>query len=93
MPLSDIAGRWDRLNEDKHMSDRFHSALTAEERAALNAFVNAVGRSWKQELTEVYWYNARIWSDPEGDMTHGYVLHSLRNRPGGHEALEDFIPH
>jgi len=75
------------------MTDKSISTLTDREQAALNAFVKAVGPRWKQELTEVYWYNARIWTDADGDQFHGHVLHSLRNRPGGYEALEDFIPY
>jgi hypothetical protein len=60
---------------------------TPEDTAALQAFAKAEGRKWKSTLTDVYWYNARIWRDPAtGDNNAGYVLHSLRNN-AGHDWL------
>lgn len=37
-------------------------ALTETETAALQAFAAKHGRSWKRKLSEVYWYNARVWN-------------------------------
>lgn len=38
--------------------------LTDFERDALEAFAKAHGRKWRDELSMVYWYNARIWTGP-----------------------------
>lgn len=65
-------------------------APTTEQLAALQAFANAYPkgdkkrgcRDWKAVLTDLYWYNARIWEDANGDQSHGYVLHSIRNSLG-----------
>lgn len=54
--------------------------LHADERAALQAFADAHGRRWKDELSGVYWYNARIWQGPAAGM--GNVLHAIRNEFG-----------
>ena len=54
--------------------------LTAEENEALEAFAAAHGRRWKEELSMVYWYNARIWQGPKEGM--GPLLHGLRNEFG-----------
>jgi hypothetical protein len=56
--------------------------LTADEVAALQAFAARYGRFWKSKLTDVYWYNARLFRDASGDETHGYALHRLRNELG-----------
>lgn len=63
--------------------------LEADERAALEAFAAAHKRkadrsrgcdSWRDELTMIYWYNARIWHGPVDGM--GNLLHGLRNEFG-----------
>jgi hypothetical protein len=54
--------------------------LMSEETAAIQAFAAEKGRKWKEELSMVYWYNARIWRGPVPDM--GRVLHCLRNSHG-----------
>lgn len=59
---------------------RKYRNLTDEEIAALQAFAKEHGRRWKDELTDVYWYNARIWRGPDERM--GYLLHGLRNEFG-----------
>lgn len=59
---------------------RTYPELSADWRAALQAFADAHGRNWKSELSDVYWYNARIWRGPEENM--GYVLHTIRNNYG-----------
>lgn len=56
--------------------------LRPEELAALKAFAQQHGRSWKKVLAETYWPNARIWRDQ-------YALHNLRNDLGP-EWLKDF---
>lgn len=54
--------------------------LTPEEREALQAFATAHGRKWREELSMVYWYNARIWQGPKPGM--GNLLHGIRNEFG-----------
>lgn len=57
--------------------------ITDDEAAALQAFADAHGRSWRRELSEVYWYNARLWRGPDGsDDRVGYTLHGIRNNFG-----------
>jgi hypothetical protein len=55
--------------------------LTPTEAEALRMFAAAHGRTWKAQLTDVYWYNARIWRDPASDGANGALLHALRNDP------------
>ncbi len=59
---------------------RTYRELTTEEAAALQAFADAHGRRWRDELGNVYWYNARIWHGPVPGM--GNVLHAIRNEFG-----------
>lgn len=66
--------------------------LTSQTVDALNAFAQAEGRRWKSKLRDVYWYNARIWTAPDGSQADGALLHRLRNTPGGFDALERFKP-
>jgi len=54
--------------------------LLSEEIAALQAFADAHGRLWRATLTDVYWYNARIWTGPVPGM--GNTLHAIRNEFG-----------
>lgn len=54
--------------------------LTQEEQDALAAFKAEHGKKWKNELSMVYWYNARIWRGPKEGM--GGVLHAIRNEFG-----------
>lgn len=54
--------------------------LLPEEAAALQAFADEHGRKWKDELANVYWYNARIWTGGAPGM--GNELHSIRNEFG-----------
>lgn len=54
--------------------------LQADESAALQAFADAHGRRWRDELANVYWYNARVWHGPVPGM--GNVLHAIRNEFG-----------
>lgn len=61
---------------------RTYPELQQEHRDALQAFADEHGKRWKSELTDVYWYNARIWRDAKGDQTHGYHLHAIRNNLG-----------
>jgi len=66
--------------------------LTQNELDALNAFAAAHKRkadrtpgcnSWQDELSMVYWYNARIWRDGQtGAAQYGNTLHALRNEFG-----------
>jgi hypothetical protein len=57
-----------------------HPELTAGQREALQAFADAHGRKWKSQLSDVYWYNARIWTGPVPGM--GNTLHEIRNTYG-----------
>ncbi len=54
--------------------------LLTDETAALQAFADAHGRRWRDELCNVYWYNARIWQGPVPCM--GNELHGIRNEFG-----------
>jgi hypothetical protein len=60
---------------------RTYPEPTQEEVDALVAFAKAHGRKWKDELSMVYWYNARIWRGPVDSM--GTTLHCIRNKFGG----------
>ena len=58
--------------------------LTNEETAALQAFAAKFGRTWKDKLASVYWYNARVWNGHN-------CLHALRNDPSwGHAGLHAY---
>lgn len=59
---------------------RKYPELDSEHSAALQAFANAHGRKWKEELSMVYWYNARIWRGPLENT--GSMLHAIRNNFG-----------
>jgi hypothetical protein len=68
-----------------------HRELLAYELEAVQAFASAHGRRWKSQLTDVYWYNARIWMDASGSGAKGSALHGLRNDPRwGHDGLAAF---
>lgn len=54
-------------------------ALTEQEETAIQAFAHEFGRTWKSQLTDVYWYNARLFTDAQG-VEHS-CLHALRNDP------------
>lgn len=54
--------------------------LLPDELESLRAFAAENGRSWRNELSEKYWYNARVWRDKAG-KEHP-VLHRLRNEFG-----------
>lgn len=56
--------------------------IRQEELAALKAFAAEEGKEWKDTLTMVYWYNARIWRDHTGSTEYGTILHELRNNRG-----------
>jgi hypothetical protein len=53
---------------------------TETETLALQAFADEHGRNWRRELSDVYWYNARLWRGPEAGM--GSELHGIRNDLG-----------
>lgn len=56
---------------------------TPADLAALQQFANAHGRNWKSELSNVYWYNARLWRGVDGrDDVIGSTLHGIRNTFG-----------
>jgi hypothetical protein len=63
--------------------------LFPNEEAAIARFAADHGRTWKATLTNVYWYNARVWrGGQEGD---GAVLHGLRNDPNwNHVGLDKY---
>jgi hypothetical protein len=62
---------------------RQYPELDAAHRAALQAFADEHGRRWKDELGNVYWYNARIWHDHKNPgKQHGSLLHAIRNNFG-----------
>lgn len=62
-----------------------YPALDDAHRAALQAFADEKGRRWKSELSDIYWYNARIWEQWTGttcSKDNGYRLHAIRNNFG-----------
>ena len=54
--------------------------LLPGELEALQVFAAHFGKKWKQKLSMVYWYNARIFIDREGFEYP--ELHRLRNEFG-----------
>jgi hypothetical protein len=52
-----------------------HRDLTDRELQSLQDFAKAHGRSWRDKLAMVYWYNARVWDGRN-------ELHGLRNEFG-----------
>lgn len=60
---------------------RQYRDLKPDELTALQAFAAEHGRRWKSVLTDVYWYNARIWRAGPNDC-YGYILHGIRNEFG-----------
>lgn len=54
--------------------------LNADQLAALERFAAAFGRKWKSQLTETYWFHARVWTG--GQPGDGNLLHGLRNSHG-----------
>lgn len=62
---------------------RLYPTPTAADLDALQAFADAHGRKWKEELSMVYWYNARPWRGVSGnDQNMGSTLHAIRNNFG-----------
>lgn len=62
---------------------------TEAEHEALEAFAAAHKKpsqrarsslNWREELGNVYWYNARLWRGPKENM--GSILHGIRNDLG-----------
>jgi hypothetical protein len=66
--------------------------LTEEEAAAVAAFAKEHGRTWKNTLRDIYWYNARTWREtPDDNGNRGAMLHHLRNDPRwSFEGLEAY---
>lgn len=56
--------------------------LNQDEIDALQAFADAHGRKWKEELSMVYWYNARLWTGGTPGRNMGSILHGIRNNYG-----------
>lgn len=64
---------------------REYPTLDQAHRDALQAFADEKGRNWKDELSSVYWPNARIWEQWVGrecSKDNGYRLHAIRNNFG-----------
>ena len=62
---------------------RQYPTPTDADLAALQAFADAHGRTWKDQLAQVYWYNARPWRGVDGrDEITGSTLHAIRNNFG-----------
>ena len=62
---------------------RTYPTPTEQDLAALQSFADAHGRRWKDQLAQVYWYNARPWRGVDGrsEIT-GSTLHAIRNNFG-----------
>lgn len=71
------------------MTKTTFSTLTLEDINAIKAFAADYGRTWKSELSNKYWYNARLWRDSTGSTVQGSILHGLRNSHGP-EWLDTF---
>ena len=61
------------------MSEKYRELLP-EELEALRIFAADYGKQWKEKLSMVYWYNARIYRGRDGKQYP--ELHSLRNEFG-----------
>jgi hypothetical protein len=61
--------------QSENRQTKMHRDLTDRELQSLQDFAKAHGRSWKDKLAMVYWYNARVWDGRN-------ELHSLRNEFG-----------
>lgn len=60
-----------------------YPALTTGQTAALQEFADAHGPRWKDELSNVYWYNARLWHGDSGcNHVVASTLHGIRNQFG-----------
>lgn len=67
--------------------------LNSEEVEALTSFARHHGRKWKQALRDIYWYNARLWTGPDGTNSRiGSILHGLRNSHGPSWLAEFKLP-
>lgn len=73
--------------------------LTEFEHQSLEAFAEAHrlqrnrSRScgtWREELSHIYWYNARIWRGPVEGM--GHTLHAIRNEFGPTWLFDHYKP-
>ena len=62
------------------MSKQKYRELNSEELEALQAFAAEYGRKWKEKLSMVYWYNARVYRSRDGKEYP--VLHRMRNEFG-----------
>lgn len=56
--------------------------LNENELAALKAFADHFGPSWKLYLDDQYWSRAQIWRDKTGSDAAGIELQGLRNKFG-----------
>ncbi len=73
--------------------DQPYRTPTEAEHAALEAFALAHGRKWRDTLTQVYWYNARIWHGPRGERRDlGTTLHGIRNEFGPTWLYDVYCP-
>lgn len=73
--------------------------LTEFEHQSLEAFASAHKRKadrtagcldWREELSMIYWYNARIWRGPVDGM--GTALHGIRNEFGPTWLYDHYKP-
>jgi hypothetical protein len=62
------------------LSKQEYRDLLPEELEALKVFADQYGKKWKEKLSMVYWYNARIFIDRNGFEYP--ELHRLRNELG-----------
>ncbi len=69
------------------------NAPTQEQIAAMEVFAAHEGRAWRDELSMVYWYNAHIWTGPQGNQgAIGTTLHGIRNQFGPSWLYDDYKP-
>ena len=62
------------------MSKQKYRELLPDELEALQIFAAEFGKKWKEKLSMVYWYNARVYRDKSGKEYP--VLHRMRNEFG-----------
>jgi hypothetical protein len=54
---------------------------TETETLALQAFADEHGRNWRRELSDVYWYNARLWHGIRNDLGPKWLYDVCKVRP------------
>jgi hypothetical protein len=67
-----------------------HRPLEAAELEAIETFAADFGRTWKEKLNFVYWYNARVYRSRAGKEYP--ILHRMRNELGPSWLVDFKLP-